>query len=107
MSQYSWTTCPRHICQQVEAVVAGTRTCFGKRSIVGKYLHWDRLRPGALTPDRSDIDLLVLISQQPTPLDRRGFAELMLELSGRSVAHRRSASFRRRDVVPWKYPTHL
>lgn len=102
VSQYNWSTCPHNISRQLEAIVAGTCTRLSG-SLVGVYLHGS-LATGCFNPKRSDIDLLVVISRPLTSLERREFAELILELS-RQPSPVEVSIIRRYDMVPWKYPT--
>lgn len=69
----------------------------------GVYLHGS-LAMRCFQPGHSDLDLLVLLAQPPTPNHRRAWAQLLLELSG-APAPIEISFLHRRQVEPWRSPT--
>jgi streptomycin 3"-adenylyltransferase len=72
-------------------------------NLLGVYLHGS-LATGCFNPDRSDLDLLVVLNTGMVLQAKREIAELLLRLSQRPSPI--EISFvRRADIVPWRYPT--
>jgi streptomycin 3"-adenylyltransferase len=86
---------------QLENLVA----CFQellKTNLVGIYLHGS-LAMGCFNPQRSDLDLLVLIRRTLTPRSRVAIARALLSLSN-SPAPVELSVLTRADLQPWRHP---
>jgi streptomycin 3"-adenylyltransferase len=71
-------------------------------NLVGVYLHGS-LAMGCFNRQRSDVDLLVLVDQPPSPVRRRDWAQQVLLSSGRPGPIEISF-LHRRQYTPWRYP---
>ena len=80
MPFFSWDTAPEPVRAQIKRFVRDTRAILGE-NLAGIYLHGS-LALGCFNPDRSDIDLLVVIRQPMAPETKRLMAGLMLAQSG-------------------------
>jgi len=71
--------------------------------LIGVYLHGS-LAMGCFNPERSDIDLLVIIQHRLTLEQKKTLVESLLRISG--APHPIEISFLRiSDINPWRYPT--
>lgn len=101
MTQYGWADCPTPIYNQVRDLLAGVRAILGN-NLMGFYLHGS-LAMGCFSPDRSDIDLLVISHGPMTIHEKFVAAELLLGLS--SQPRPIEISFLvRKQMVPWRHP---
>ncbi len=102
MSQYEWADCPEASRDQVTAFIADMQYILGD-NLVGVYLHGS-LAMGCFNPERSDIDLIVLIRTRLEAGHKRRLAESLLH---RSNAPRpiEISFLTPGDLVPWRHPT--
>lgn len=76
----SWDTAPEPVRSQVKRFVRDSRAVLGE-NLTGIYLHGS-LALGCFNPERSDIDLVVVIRHPMAPETKRLMAGLMLAQSG-------------------------
>ncbi len=81
-----------------------SRTVFGE-NLVGIYLHGS-LAMGCLNPEKSDLDLILVVENSPTVEEKRNFSEELLKLSSEAPKKGFELSIVRRAVcAPFQYPT--
>lgn len=79
MAQYNWSSCPAPVREQVQAFCAQMQDILGDE-LVAIYLHGS-LAMGCFNPDRSDLDLLVIMQHQLPVEIQRQIMESLLKLS--------------------------
>ncbi len=102
MVSCGWQNCPRPTRQQVEGLVNSVAGLLAD-NLLGMYLHGS-LAMGCFNPDRSDIDLLVIVQKAIALAGKRSLIELLMHMS--LNPHPLEISFvRHSDLTPWQYPT--
>lgn len=79
MSQYGWVHCPDNIKTQIDTLLEPFWQVLGE-NLVGIYLHGS-LAMGCFNTERSDIDLLVVLSQRMSIETKSRIVELLLQSS--------------------------
>lgn len=79
MSQYSWATCPEPVRAQINNLIVTLQQTLND-NLVGVYLHGS-LAMGCFNPQRSDIDLLVVMDEGMTVETKRDVAQYLLNCS--------------------------
>ncbi|HEU5228802.1 MAG TPA: aminoglycoside adenylyltransferase domain-containing protein [Ktedonobacteraceae bacterium] len=79
MAQYSWSSCPNAVRKQIQAFCQQMQSILGDK-LVAIYLHGS-LAMGCFNPERSDIDLLVVIRRRLPSETQRQLMEALLALS--------------------------
>jgi streptomycin 3"-adenylyltransferase len=102
VSQFGWHNCPTPIRTQVNTLIAACRDLIGD-NLIGVYLHGS-LASGCHNPDRSDIDLLMVVEQGLPVETKRTIAELFLRLQGQPRQLEVSV-LTLAQLHPWQYPT--
>lgn len=99
---YRWPDVPAAVRNQVVRFVDAV-TSILTEDLLGIYLHGS-LAMGGFDPERSDIDLLVLVRQGMAVETKRRIGEFLLGLSGAPCPI--EVSFlREADLIPWRHPT--
>ena len=74
-------------------------------NLVGVYLHGSAVM-GCFNPDKSDVDLLVVVNEEPTDTVKRAFLDMVVSLNENGPAKGIEMSVVRRGVCkPFVYPT--
>lgn len=102
MAQSGWPNCPAPIQTQVNTIIAACRELIDS-NLVGIYLHGS-LATGCHNPDRSDIDLLIVVEHGLSVETKRTLAELFLRLEGQPRQLEVSV-LTWAQLHPWQYPT--
>lgn len=92
---------PEEITQQLDRIASSLYEIEGE-NLIGAYVHGS-LAMGCFHPQHSDLDLLVLIEQLPTPERRRTWAQLVLQVSG-APAPIEISILHRSQYTPWRHP---
>ena len=100
------------VCDLTEDVASRVAKEFTKRSrqilgdnLVGVYLHGSAVM-GCFNPDKSDIDLLVVVNEEPSDTMKRAFMDMVVSLNENGPAKGIEMSVVRRGVCkPFVYPT--
>lgn len=88
----------------LDAFVAQSREIL-KDSLCGVYLHGSAVM-GCFNPQKSDLDLIVVVSAPPTDAAKRAFLDMTAELNASAPEKGIEMSIVRRDVLkPFVYPT--
>ncbi len=102
MAQYHWTTAPTATREQVMRLCQSLKNMVGER-LSGIYLHGS-LAMGCFNPLRSDVDILVVLSEPLAAQLAARLARLLLDLS--LHPHPIEISFMTQEqLVPWRFPT--
>lgn len=102
MAQFGWPNCPPDVRNQIEMFTSETIRILGS-NLVGIYLHGS-LAMDCFNPERSDVDLLVVIRAGMDVETKRVIADLLLRLSG--APRPIELSFVLEDVLGrWEFPT--
>ncbi len=102
MSQYSWENCPHETRLQVQRLIDGAAHLLGNE-LPGVYLHGS-LAMGCFNPQRSDIDLLVVMQERTTVEAKRALVELLLTTS-RTPFPIEISFLAVGQLFPWRHPT--
>lgn len=98
----TWATCPEAVRTQVQNFTNALAHILNE-NLIGIYLHGS-LALGGFNPQRSDIDLLIVVRTSLTPDTKREIARLVLRTS-RKPHPLELSILREGDLHPWKYPT--
>lgn len=102
MAQYGWENCPEPIKHQINDFVDAISQISGD-NLIGAYLHGS-LAMGCFNPERSDLDLLLVVRDSLSPQMKLDLARLCLERSGQPSPMELSF-VRQAGLQPWQYPT--
>ena len=94
-------SCSTDVRDQVSRFIEQTTDLFGA-SLRGIYLHGS-LAQGSFQPQRSDIDLLLVCHEPPSPSEKTAYARIVLAES----LHPRPLELslvHTRQIIPWSYP---
>ncbi len=102
MTSYNWSVAPLDTRDQTNELLQAVRQAVSA-NLIGLYLHGS-LAMGCFNPACSDIDVIAVTAEGMTVEAKRAVAAILLRRSG--APHPIEVSFlRRRDFVPWRYPT--
>lgn len=102
MAQYDWSNCPTATKTQVEQFLQVSQITL-RANLVGVYLHGS-LALKCFNPQRSDLDLLVILNESMTVDTKRTVVGYLLKHS-RSPHAIEVSYLAPGDVKPWKFPT--
>lgn len=102
MTQYGWADCPEPIRQQVNNLISSFQQLLGD-NLVGVYLHGS-LATGCHNPERSDIDLLIVLEHGLSVETKRDLGELILRYENQPRQLELSA-LTLGQLKPWRYLT--
>jgi predicted nucleotidyltransferase len=101
MSQYSWVTCPEPVLSQIGNLVATFQDILHD-NLIGIYLHGS-LAMGCFNPQRSDIDLLVVMRNGMSVETKRDVVQYLLK-SSLWPAPIEISFLVQKDVQPFQHP---
>lgn len=101
-SVYGWNDCPDPVRQPIEALVSCLATTLST-NLLGIYLHGS-LALGCFNPQGSDLDLLIVTSEQVSLSAKRSLALELLARSQDPFPIELSICMHR-QLVPWSFPT--
>lgn len=101
MAQYGWTNAPIDAKNQITSLCSRLRLLLHE-SLVGIYLHGS-LAMGCFNPDRSDIDVLVVIDKEMPPDTKWDVVRFLLDVSMRPFPIEISF-LQQSHINPWKHP---
>lgn len=99
---FSWSDAPADVRNEVHELITSLSDALGNK-LVGVYLHGS-LAMGCFNPDRSDVDVLVVVRERMPTAPRRRIAEVLLTLSGNPAPIEISV-LAWDDLHPWRHPT--
>lgn len=102
MAQYDWSNCPAATRTQVEQFLQVSQITL-RTKLVGVYLHGS-LALKCFNPQRSDLDLLVVLNESLTVDAKRTVVGYLLKYS-RSPHALEVSYLTTGDIKPWKFPT--
>ncbi len=102
MALYGWDNCPTIVHDQIDRLASSLSERLGTQ-VTGIYLHGS-LAMGCFNPRRSDLDLLVIITDPLSPTAKRGIIADLLARS-RQPSPVEISFITDEQLRPWRYPT--
>ncbi|MDQ6419466.1 DUF4111 domain-containing protein [Paenibacillus sp. LHD-117] len=102
MKSYDWKDCPPDVRRQADLIRNYLHDYLGK-SLIGVYVHGS-ISLGSFLPERSDLDLLIVVDRALSAKERFKLMIAFLSLH-RQPVHVEASIVLKSDMEKWSYPT--